>query len=239
MGPLIPIIALIAGGVLIAKAVKKDDTAPKQTQNVRPPADAPDGPGKGPGTVVNVVVPQSKPQTAPPNAPPIPAGTPAMPQGIDPRSAAGNAIANMVQPQPLMNNGQPALDQPPLPQAPPQSALPVGLPAYVSTSGTGNSGALRVRVAPNTTATVIPGGEPESGGGFEHGSQVRITGPLVAGFSPVMGEGRLGGTLTGYAWAGYLTGAALGEVAAANAGNAIQVSGDKFGEDYRSETDVS
>ena len=111
---------------------------------------------------------------------------------------------------------------------PPQASLPVGSPAAVNTSGTGNSGALRVRTAPNTTAPVVAGGEPANGGGFEHGATVQITGPLVAGFSPVSGAGRLGGTLTGFAWGGYLQGQ--------SAVNGDGVS-DQFGAEYASETD--
>lgn len=225
MGFFLPVLVIGAGALLYKYLAdeKKVNTSSAALRGVAP-AGATTGPQAGPGPSL------ASPAAPPPNAPPIPPGTPAIvnPNGgglLDPRSPAANAIANLVQP-PFPPAQQ--ADNPPLPKVPPQAALPVGSPATVNTSGVGNSGALRVRSAPSTVAAVVAGGEPASGGGFEHGATVQITGPLVAGFSPVSGAGRLGGTLTGYAWGGYLQGQP--------GVNGDGVS-DQFGADYASETD--
>lgn len=96
-------------------------------------------------------------------------------------------------------------NQPPLPPPPPQELLPPGKTAIVATNGApGNDSALRVRSGPSTTAAPVPGGEPGVGGGFEKGQTVTITGLINAGFTPVTGRGRQGGTLTGWVGSGYL-----------------------------------
>jgi hypothetical protein len=113
-----------------------------------------------------------------------------------PTSPSANAVAHLTQPQPP--------DQPPLPPCPPPTALPAGAQAIVSTKETGQAGALRVRATPSTTGKAVAGGEPASGGGFEHLSTIQITGPMTAGFCPVTGTSRNGSTISGFGWAGYL-----------------------------------
>lgn len=221
MGLFLPLLLLAGGGGIAYAASKKKSAA------------APAGTSAAPVTpAVQAQAAQQLRGVAPAGAtaPPtpqvvIPPGTPTMQNPttgaiLNPASAAANAIANLLQPAPTQQNGAPAT-QPPLPVVPPQSSLPIGQPATVATTGTGNDGALRVRATASTTGTVIPGGEPANGGGFDHGQTVQITGPLIAGFSPVTGQGRQGGTLTGYAWGGYLKGAGIAEQAAAQAGSAV------------------
>lgn len=111
----------------------------------------------------------------------------------NPTSAAANAVAHLTQPQPP--------DQPPLPPSPPSQIFESpGVRMQVTTQDTGQAGALRVRVAPSTTAAAVSGGEPATGGGIPHLAYLTTTGPENGGFVPIQYN-----ALKGWSWAGYMT----------------------------------
>lgn len=217
--PLIPII--IAAGAYadyekdFSGLHLKDRLAGKKT----PPGQPAHKTGGASETVVIPTAPAHSPAgPTPPLTPPF--SNPSTGQPIAPTTNEANQIANVVQPQPK--------DQPPLPPAPPPASLPQGSEAIVATNGTAgtNNAALRVRSQPSTTAAPVPGGEPSNGGGFDKGQTIQITGPMTAGFVPVTGKSRLGPTISGWGWAGYIQGTKLAESVAVSAGEAPTMAGE-------------
>ncbi len=86
-----------------------------------------------------------------------------------------------------------------LPDAPstPPTPAPTGSAARVTTTDTGAKGQLHVRLTPSTSGALA--------GDFAHGAMVTITGPVVAGFYPVMGTSVQGKTIAGFASAQFIT----------------------------------
>lgn len=203
--PPIPVPVLIAGGLVLAAGAgvliyeetkkKKPEQLPgimpKGADAVTATSAAPASGGGGGGGMPTSRAAVAQGPTVIPKA-----GASKGLSGMPSSSVNANLTAHLTQPQPP--------GQPPLPPAPAQALLPPGRIATVNTKDTGNAGALRVRIAPSTTASAVAGGEPGSGGGYPHLSTIEITGDMVEGFSPSKGRNGMGQEISGYAWAGYL-----------------------------------
>lgn len=199
--------ALGGAAYLYHEEHKKKDAKPTPPPAVNPPAIIPSvvvtppKTGRGSGVMDEPIPlgPSGLPAAAPPVPVPSKIPIPAVPNpsgallGAAVNTATGNALAHMTQPQPA--------DQPPLPPVSPAfDTVPPGKKGRVTTQSEGQLGNLRVRTAPSTTASVVPGGEPSIGGGVPKGEIVTITGPAKEGFVPLEWKG-----IKGWGWAGYVT----------------------------------
>jgi hypothetical protein len=198
---LLPVAIIGALGLAAYELLKKDPDA-KEPQTPQAPT-GPADPLRGvapPGATAPTVGPSSPISPPLPNAP----ANPMMPQGpqINPtpqpsplKAAETGALVAAQQPQPT----DPAQAQPPLPPAP--AAGITAQYAIVATNGIPgtNDSRLRVRSGPSTLASVVPGGEPASGGGIPKGATVTVTGATQKQMTPISYQG-----LTGWVYSGYL-----------------------------------
>jgi hypothetical protein len=210
MSPILVVIGLAALGGAAYLFSEESKKKPEEKKNALPlggsalpsvPQAAPSAGGNTPKPTTFVVGDKDPIPVplGPSGLPAVPAQTPNLPNPSSALAAAAasaataNAMAHLTQPQPAA--------QPPLPPVPPVfNTIPPGRQGKVTTKEEGQAGALRVRSAPSTTAPVVPGGEPSTGGGVPHNAILTMTGPAVNGFVPIQYN-----NLTGFGWAGYIT----------------------------------